>query len=507
MKIFQKLFLLLLLVTLAYRLYYIWAGGLNLAQDEAHYWDWSRHLDLSYYSKGPMVAYIIFFFTWLGGHSEFFVRLGAVIISLGTAIFVYLLARDMFKNELVGFFSAFILFLIPLFSVGSIFMTTDSPFIFFWSLAIYFIYKSVSRNIGWWWYLAGIALGLGLLSKYTMIILVPQIFLFLLLSRKSRHWLTRKEPYLAFIIGLIVFSPVIIWNGQHNWVSLRHLFGQGNIGVGPLFSVKDLPEFLASQIGVISPLIFFALVYALWRSAKYGIGKGDDNYLLLFCCSFPLLAFYLLLSLHTKVQGNWAAAAYITLSVAGVAIFADLYPKMGSIYKRRALRVFIFAALLLGFALSCVGYNVQLVRLVGVDLPVLSVRLMGWKELGIEVSKIMDEMSAKNHTFIFSKSYHISSELAFYTNRPYQTYCVNTGRRQNQFDYWEGFHHFIGSDAIYVVEGKDSGVHSRVRRAFNSFQKEPPLLIRHQDRVIKAFSIFRLYGFKGLSPVVENISY
>ncbi len=174
------------------RLCYIQWGPLDLAPDEAHYWEWSRHLDISYYSKGPMVAFIIFLMTSLGEDSVFFIRLGAVLISAILSIVLYRLAKDMFKNEKIGFFAALLPQFTLLFSAGSILMTIDSPFLLFWGLTLSCFYRALRFN-KFYWYPAGIFFGLGFLSKYSMVLFLPLALVFLFWQAKYRFWLKRKE--------------------------------------------------------------------------------------------------------------------------------------------------------------------------------------------------------------------------------------------------------------------------------------------------------------------------
>jgi dolichol-phosphate mannosyltransferase len=119
----------------------------------------------------------------------------------------------------VGFYAALLMNISLLGSVGSIIATPDGPQALFWAWAIYFVYKAVNGEGGYIWYLTGVMLGLGLLSKYTMILLAPCVLMFLLASAEGRKWLFRKEPYLALLLGLLIFSPVILWNARHDWVS------------------------------------------------------------------------------------------------------------------------------------------------------------------------------------------------------------------------------------------------------------------------------------------------
>src|SRR3972149_847776 len=179
------------------------------------------------------------------------------------AISLSFLAGDIFNSERVGFLAGLLPHLTPLYASGSVLMTTDAPLILFWGLTIYFFRKAVIKESGVKsqesgvrrnftnWCLLGIVIGLGLLSKYTMALIYPCLFLFLLFSKEDRLWFKKKEPYIAFIISLIIFSPVILWNIQHDFVTLRHTMGQAHVERGPILSIASAIEFLGSQIGLL----------------------------------------------------------------------------------------------------------------------------------------------------------------------------------------------------------------------------------------------------------------
>ena len=137
---YKFLLIILILSSALFRIYYIEWGPLDLAPDEAQYWEWSRRLDLSYYSKGPAIAYIIAFFTGIFGNSELGIRIGAIIISSLLTLLAYMFTNRFFNNERTAFFAALIPNLTPLFAAGSILMTTDSPLLLFWGLTIYTFY-------------------------------------------------------------------------------------------------------------------------------------------------------------------------------------------------------------------------------------------------------------------------------------------------------------------------------------------------------------------------------
>ncbi|TFG35151.1 MAG: phosphatase PAP2 family protein, partial [Nitrospirales bacterium] len=288
------LFLFLMAVSL-FRIYYIQYGPLDLSPDEAQYWDWSRRLDMSYYSKGPMIAYLIFFGTSLFGDTVFGVRILAVVFSALSSVFLYMLGKRIY-DEQVGLYSALLLQIIPLFSTFGIIFTIDSPFIFFWILSLFLFWQAINHktvcvmhNEGQekpndssliahhssqvYWLLLGVSIGFGLLTKYTMAFFYLCAFLLLLFSKEKRKLLLTKGPAVAFITSLIVFSPVILWNAGNDWVTFRHTAGQIHVADGFAISPGSFLEFLGSQFGVITPLLFVLTLISVWRLRK---DRGGD---------------------------------------------------------------------------------------------------------------------------------------------------------------------------------------------------------------------------------------
>ena len=197
----QKATFLFLFITTMLRLFQL--SLMELAPDEAYYWDWSRRLSLGYYDQGPMIAYIIRLTTAIFGTNEFGVRFGALITSLGTLFACYLLACRIFSPR-AGFFTVVFLGLTPLIEIGSIIATYDPPMVCFFAFAVLYLERALFANDlpiqNRSWLIAGFFTGLGFLSKHTILLMLPSLVLFLLLSKSHRHWLFRPQPYLAFLI-------------------------------------------------------------------------------------------------------------------------------------------------------------------------------------------------------------------------------------------------------------------------------------------------------------------
>ncbi len=145
----------------------------------------------------------------------------------------------------------------------------------------------------------------------------PCAFLVLLTSKEYKKLLLAKEPYIAFIISIMIFSPVIIWNASHDWVTLRHTAGQAHMAEGIRISPESFFDFVGSQLGVITPLLFFLMAVSVWNLRKKRKGK------FLFWFSVPVFVFFLFKSLQAKVQANWALPGYIT----GIMAFSAFYIK------------------------------------------------------------------------------------------------------------------------------------------------------------------------------------
>ncbi|MCC6503230.1 MAG: glycosyltransferase family 39 protein [Deltaproteobacteria bacterium] len=486
-----------LLAALAlFRVCYILFGPFDVSPDEAHYWEWSRRLGLSYYSKGPAVAYVIAFFTSIFGNNEFGIRIGAVLFSTAASFVLFLLGKTLFKSEKAGFWSALLPNMTPIFSIGAVLMTTDVMLVFFWGAAALCVYLGSTNGRPLWWYAAGGAVGLGFLSKYTMVLIVPCLALFLLASRDKRRWFRRPEPYMAGAISLVLAAPVILWNIMHGQVTIRHTMGQAHLGEGALSAIDAL-EFIGAQAALLGPIVFAALVYGVWMAFARGLREKRDELMLVFFTSAPLFVFFAVKSLHGKVQANWAVAAFVTAFPAAVWAAGRLYE------RRRSLVLFLTAtAVVMGVAASFLTYFPWLLEPLGVKKVLTGPpfnRVVGWAGLGISVTRMKNEMSASSggvEPFIISDTYQTAGELALYVEGNPVVYNAAVGtRRMNQYDLWPGPEGLTGKSAIYVKAG-DSELDPEVKAAFDRCDKEL-LAISWQGRPVKEFCAYRCYGFKG----------
>jgi undecaprenyl-diphosphatase len=480
-----------------FRIYYIAYGVIDLSPDEAHYWEWARRLDLSYYSKGPMIAYLIAIGTAVFGDNVFGIRIMAVVSSALSSVLLYMLGKKLF-DERTGLAAAVLMQIIPLYSAYGVLFTIDSPFIFFWILSLYLFYRAVEQQPeGFiYWLILGLSVGLGLLTKYTMAFFYICALLFLLASKQHRRILLAKEPYISLALSLVIFSPVIAWNASHDWVTLRHTAGQAHIsGQWSVVSeqwLKNFSEFLGSQIGIITPVLFFMIFYAVFRLKK---SYRDSQHSFLFWFSIPIFVFFLLKSFHGKVQANWALPAYAAGFIAFSALFVSRWENI-----KKPVRWTVIAGVFVSLIITAAAHYPAILKLPPKLDP--TSRTRGWKELAVEVSRVSEGLFKKGQFFIISDKYQVSSELAFYVKGQPVTYCVNLGRRMNQYDLWQGFNNLLNFNAVFVTID-DVQMPETIGSAFDGCEKRL-FTVFSKDKKLRDYSIFTCYNFKGMPQKRTN---
>lgn len=504
MKHYQHLTIGLIASLAVFHLLYIHATVIELAPDEAYYWEWSRRLDWGYYSKGPVVAYLIAASTRLGESTEFFVRLPGVLLALGTGILLYRLATELFASARAGFLAVLVSSVVPLYSAGSILMTIDAPFVFFWTLTLYAAWNAAraaatgeSRGrIQWWWTLAGLGLGLGCMSKYTMLLMLPCLGAFLLTSPSCRAQVASRGPHRALLLAGLVSAPTLVWNAQHRWVSVRHTVSRiGLTDDTAQFSARTFFDFLGSQIGVISPVLFFVLVAATIRSGRLGTRRGGEGDRFLFLLSAPILIFFLLWSTHTKVEANWAAPGYLCAIIALAGSWEELLTdaeRRGAVGARVATMVLVLVP---GLVVTLVAHFPGMLPALGIDVPPRldpTTRLHGWRDLGMAIDAVRRDNGGRD-TPLLGDRYQTASELAFYVPGQPQVYKVPAAR-MDQYDVWGGLDLLTGRDAIVVTEG-NVDIPPALRETCGAVRKIDIIDIRVRGVRLRTFSVFHCQQF------------
>jgi 4-amino-4-deoxy-L-arabinose transferase-like glycosyltransferase len=447
-------------------LYLIHDCPLDLAGDEAHYWEWARRPALSYYSKGPLVAYIIaasraVLADWsihTVGSEALAVRVPAVLLAALTGLGIFVLALDTLRRPWLALAAVAVTCTIPILAAGSILMTIDAPFVCAWTWALVVLHRAARSGALALWLAAGVLIAIGLLAKYTMLLLFPAFGLWLLIDPSVRPRLREPGPYAAAVLGLCGLLPIVIWNAANGWVSFRHVAGQAGVAGGPRFDPEGILAYVGGQAAVLGGVWFVGMIWALVDFYRRPQIAGDEPHdppavrLLLIAACVPW-AVFLLFSPITKIQPNWPVVAIIPGTILMVAWLRRRL-HLPTARGRAGARAFIAAGLIVGGGMVLIGHYSQWLMPAYTWLardaapwdltPVAkydpTARLRGWSQLGAAVGRVLaHERDAGRDPFILADNYQVASEVAFYTPGQPVVYCAGPalGARLSQYDIWE----------------------------------------------------------------------
>jgi 4-amino-4-deoxy-L-arabinose transferase-like glycosyltransferase len=446
------------------RLVYLASGRIELTEDEAYQWLWSKHLALSYYSKPPLIAYAQFIGTSLWGDNEFGVRFMAPV--LATALSVAMLrfmAREV--SARAGFWLILILAATPLMALGSTLLTVDALSVFFWMAALISGWRALnsadetapgSTGLGnWVW--TGLFLGLGLMSKYTAIFQIIGFAVFFLLWPAARQKLRTAGPFLALGIAVLAFLPVLIWNAQHHWITVTHLSERGGLEDTWRFRPQLIAEFLLFEFGLLNPIFFIGMIWAVVSVLRHRPWRALHIYL--FCMGAPVFLFYLAYTIRARVLPNWIAPGVVPL-------FALMVAFWHARWQTGAARVkgWLVTGLALGLTVVGVLHGTEVLAMViGRNIPPKLDplhRVRGWKEIAAMLERERQQLVAQGKpVFLITQHYGLTSILSFYIPEAKKmvrtdpfVYYIRTERPRNQFYFWMGYQNRSGQNALYVRE-------------------------------------------------------
>lgn len=445
---FDRAFAMVVAALLLWRIVIIAIVPYDLFSDESYYWEWARRLDWGYFSKPPMIAWLIAASTGLLGHSDVAVRLPAVVLSTAALIPLYLFARDMFDAR-TAFWATVALMLTPLNVSLSTFMTTDSPLNLLWATALYASWRAINGAGPKAWIAAGVTVAAGLLAKQMMVVFPVLLFGFLILSPPHRRHLKSPLPYLFLALSACGLIPILLWNAKHQWITMQHTahhFAPGSRGT---FAFAGLcAEFLGSQLGVISPVLFVLLIAVAAKKLRSFRTLADRDLFLLLFGAVPLVVF-VLMSLRQRMNPNWPSVYYQT-SLVLLAAWGTRSRREWKIFSKGVMVAGVMAALT--YALP---WLVMATGLEGGKLD-LTRRMRGWKELARQVGEARREFpAAPEGTFILSPDKDLVSELAFYLPDHPRTYHWPAPDRvvRSQYELWPGPEKGVQRDALVVARG------------------------------------------------------
>jgi dolichol-phosphate mannosyltransferase len=416
---------------LALRLVYL--GQVELIPQEAYYWNYAEHLDLGYLDHPPLVAWLIAAAKRLHG-SEFFVRLPAVASWALMLVFSYRYAKDL-AGEATALRTALLATVLPYFFAVGVFVTPDSPLAAAWAAALFYLRRALLEGDRRAWLGAGIAIGAGMLSKYSMILIPLAAFVFVLLDPASRRTLLSPWAWAAVAASLVVFSPVIVWNVQHDWASYTFQFTRRLARSDAQFSFH---LFLGYVLLLVTPWGIAAMARVLARARLAGtVGRtvtafaaaasnddagrfaGRNGRFVMVFTLVPLAAFGAT-SFWSETKIHWTGPIWLAVLPAIAAGFSP--PR--SIGRRRPMdralaRSFepLVHGLMVTFAFLFFYYPVY--GLGGIRAHHHYFQ-MGWRDLRASVQEIEDEVrveTGRRPAVVGLDKHNIADEMAYYDPR------------------------------------------------------------------------------------------
>ena len=449
---------LVFILTILFLVRLILITKIDLIPEETYYWQWSRHLALSYYDMSPMVAYTIALTTFFGRFdSQFFTRLAAPVISFLLSLFAYFTLKKITGKTIPSLIWAVLLNSIPILNIGSILIVYGNLQMLFFSLTVLLLIYFIISGKNFYWYLIGISTGLALLSKYTAAFIYPIILAFLLLSGKHRKYLFKKEPYIALLISVIIFAPVIVWNYLNDFASFRHLMTLS--GGYKSFNVffNNLFLFIGSQAGIISPFLFLIITVSIFAGLYIGLKEKNDIYLALSAASIIPFLYFIYQCSKTMVQPNWPVFLYFPAFLLSFLLIYRLF----DISKNKTRKIIVYfygLSFLTGIMFSVIifisPYYIPIGKLFNLKVSRSPLRdMLGWKKMAEDADFILNKYK-KDRLLIAARRFQTASELAYYAKGKPQTYSFNYFIRSNEYSLWDNFKNKKGRNFLYVIDTK-----------------------------------------------------
>ncbi|MDR0617461.1 MAG: glycosyltransferase family 39 protein [Endomicrobium sp.] len=449
----------------------------SLHPDEAYYWLWSKRLAFGYYDHPPMVAWFIKITTLLS-NSELAVRFFSIIVTVMLSILVWKFAKKLFhEDETVASASVIVLNTLPLTLVGSIIITPDTPAFLFFAFAVYYQWSLIESSKTKYWYITGFFLGLSFLSKYTAILFVLSLAVYMLLDGKLK-WLKNKHFYFMFVISFIIFLPVIIWNSHNEWISFTFQFNHGLSG--NKLHLNYLFEYLGSQCLIVGPFVFVSGIVASIYYLKSKNISYHHKHRFLFSFSFPIIAIFIVTALKSYPGANWPAFAYFAFSI----MVAQYLLSSKSKLRRKVLLVGLAFNFVVSIFLGLhIKYALFPIYRFSKKAAIADATnwFTGWQELG-------NNILHRDVKYAVTNSHQWGAVIAYYTKGKIGVVVDND--RQNQFAYWSLPKDLeISKTAIVKID-------NHLDEDFNSIENAEVINVKRNGGPIRQYAVIETNGYK-----------
>lgn len=295
-----------LCVLLAARIAILIATPMQLYPDEAQYWGWAQEPAWGYYSKPPLIAWLIALTTGVFGDAEWAVRLSAPLCHAGAAAVLALAARDLYGRA-AGVLAGGIWLSMPAVGLSSLVISTDAPLMLLWSCMLLALARLRARSSWSWAAVLGLSLGFGLLAKYAMAYAAFGLVLAAALDARTRAALLSRHGALAALVCAAAAAPNLVWNAMNGMATIAHTADNADWGES-LVHPDEMIEFWVAQLGVFGLVLFPLLIGAIPLGFMGRIGGRDGAMLAAFAT--PPLVIVSVQAFLAHAYANWAVAAY-----------------------------------------------------------------------------------------------------------------------------------------------------------------------------------------------------
>ncbi|RFS19678.1 hypothetical protein DVR12_21475 [Chitinophaga silvatica] len=460
----------------------VFIGVMGPMPQDAYYYFYGQHLALSYFDHPPVLAWLLRAFTSVLGAHVWVIKLADSVVT-GVTLWAFYRLSTLFLSKYRAWNSLLFMTATLMITILSLVSTPDVPLMAFWALSLIAVYKAVFEQRKWYWLWAGILMGLAFDSKYTGIFLPAGAILFLLLSPKHRKLLLSPWLLVSILGFLVTISPVIIWNAENDWASIR--FQSSDRAAGISFRPLDFFGVIGHQAAILLPVLFFGLLFYLYkaiRKYKWKITDIPDKQLFLLCFFAPVFFLFMLISPIYWVKINWMMAAYIT----------------GTIWVSTWLT---FRYLRWQWICSLVVHIALAIEILFYPVPIHSDDTMiGWNGLAKGVEKLQQQFP---DDFIFSADdYKTSAMLNLYLGKMvYSKNVINESALQ--FDYiGTDLQKLAGKNALFINSLTDVNDDmdeeefiEELDPFFSHIEALPPIVVKQQGRVVRKFLVFRCYDY------------
>ncbi len=494
----------LLLVLGLLRLGYLAVLPLELCADEAYYWDWSRQLDYGYYSKPPLIAWIMAAAVAVGGSSEFSLRVPAALFSTFGLWPVYALGARMFEPR-TGFWAVVAVTATPGIAAMSFLMTIDAPFLALWATAVWCAWELISpdKPDRRWLIPAIVATGLGLLAKQTMLAIIPLTGLWLLSSRRERGKLRSPLVWSWWLGSLLFLTPVLVWNARHDWITVQHT--REHFPNRPVESLQQLRwffEFWASQFGILSP-VSCGIMLTLTICGLLGWRTQDARRRYLLCLGAVPMVGVTVLSTQQRVQPNWPAAfvltSFLLLAAWGRGRASESATTNSRPWRRRGFDLAWGCGALMAVGVLLIPFVIPGSELAGGPFDPTA-RLRGYRPLGQGLQGYIERETREGRPplVIATTGRGPVSLLAYYTPSRPRVYRWNpTGIIESQHEIWGGPAGDHSGERALIISVPNQSLPSPIAAAFGRTEFLGRLESPLGGGRVEAFDVWVGDGYRG----------